>query len=155
VAKKLAKRRGAFILVCILVGLLVLWWSISSLAFVVSTPQEVSTPDAAPVIDSRYTPTTEVLVRHTVVEGAHIYRGFLTIPADCDVLSTSIMTSGTSVIHVKVSLKVLRLDSSCISNNLLETPFSVSFLSRTQTAVVFDGLTINNAKIPYSLVEGK
>ena len=111
---------------------------------------------ALPVVDSTYVPATLVVVHHVIVGGAHIYRGYLTIPAECDSLSTSVITKGNAPTLVNVSLTVLRSNVACVStNNTSATPFSVSFQSNANTAVVFGSMTVNNVKIPYSLVEGK
>lgn len=166
-ARKLAKERGVFVLVGILLVLLAGWWSISSFASMTSSPPErlssragfstsAYNPNTQPVVDSRYTPATPVIIHHLVTNGTHTYKGYVDLPADCDMLSTSVQTSTGSPKYLKVSLMVFRPSGGCISTgSVAATAFSVSFRSIDDTPVVFDGLTVNNAEIPSSVVEGK
>ncbi|MDO8517700.1 MAG: hypothetical protein Q7S26_00195 [bacterium] len=155
-AKKLTKERGAFVLIGILLVLLVGWWSISSFASVTSSFSTAAyNPDTPPVVDSRYTPVTPVIIHHRVANGTHTYKGSLNLPADCDMLSTSVEATTGNPRHLKVFLMVLHSSGGCIStSSVVATAFSVSFRGMDNAPVVFDGLTVNNVKIPSSVVEG-
>lgn len=154
--KKLPKERGAFILVCTLLLLLVGWYVFSLSSGARSTSTMASAiPGAVSVVDTTYVPAGTVVVRHTVVHGTHTYNGSLDIPADCDVLSTGVVASGSAPAHVSLALVVWR-QSDCVSARGREAaPFSISFSNTAPASVVFDGVTVNNIKTPASLVEGK
>ncbi len=150
VAKKLAKERGAFLLVFVLMLLLVSWWGISSFALRAS---DASLAHSAPTVDNAYRPKGPVVVHHRVVGETHTYSGSLDISAECDMLATSIAADGVVQTHVVVSLTVLHSNDGCASPTLAPAPFSVSFSSTKSASVIFDGITVQNKKTSSSLVE--
>ncbi len=149
VAKKLAKERGAFLLVFVLVALLAGWWGISSFVLRAS---DTLLPSPTPLADNSYRPKEPVVVRHSIVGGVHTYSGSLDIVADCDMLSTGITATGSTRAHIVVSLMVLR-SGVCASQTLAPVPFSVSFAGSGDATVIFDGITVQNKKISSSVVE--
>lgn len=145
------------IAVFILVVIAAAWWGLVSYSPPAS-PQAAQQELRIPPADTHYAPPATLAVNHSVVNGANVYSGTLPIRS-CNTFSGGLSASGGDPVHVQLNFKIFDGDGTCLGSSAAEDtpqPFSMSFSSKASTATpIVDSVSINDAAVPFKLVEGR